>query len=101
MLPGLVLPCLQSHSTDLCRQWQALQIPPRRAALLDYLHCSCGGANLLTMCCVAPQIPFTRYNIEDMLRVSDRLRVELVKEACTAYLEREMTSYNVLETLLL
>ena len=78
-----------------------MQIPSRRAALLDYLHCSCGGAKLLTLCCVAPQIPFTRYNIEDMLRVSDRLRVELVKEACTAYLEREMTSYNVLETLLL
>ena len=59
------------------------------------------GPDLLILCCVAPQIPFTRYNIEDMLRVSDRLRVELVKEACTAYLEREMTSYNVLETLLL
>ena len=98
MLAGLVLPCLQSHFTDVCRRCSGLQISSRRAALLN---CSCVGVTLLTLCCLAPQIPFTRYNIEDMLRVSDRLRVELVKEACTAYLEREMTSYNVLETLLL
>ena len=92
------MPCLQSHSTDSCTHCRSLhtQLP-----CLTLCHCSWGGACLVTLCYVAPQIPFTRYNIEDMLRVSDRLRVELVKEACTAYLEREMTSYNVLETLLL
>ena len=58
-------------------------------------------------CCISPvvacdlQIPFNRNNIEDMLRVSDRLQVTSIKDACISYLDQEMSSYNVMETLLL
>ena len=66
---------------------------------------------LLLDCCLASvmcipyqwrlQILFNRDNVEDVLRISDRLQVIPVKDACAAWLEREMGAFNVLETLLL
>lgn len=47
------------------------------------------------------QILFTRDNVEDVLRISDRLQVVPVKDACAMWLEKEMDAFNVLETLML
>ena len=47
------------------------------------------------------QIHFNRDNVEDVLRISDRLQVIPVKDACAMWLEKEMDAFNVLETLLL
>ena len=51
-------------------------------------------------CCFL-QINFNRDNVEDVLRISDRLQVIPVKDACAMWLEKEMDAFNVLETLLL
>ena len=48
-----------------------------------------------------PQILFSKDNVEDVLRISDRLQVIPVKDACAVWLEKEMDAFNVLETLLL
>ena len=47
------------------------------------------------------QILFSKDNVEDVLRISDRLQVIPVKDACAIWLEKEMDAFNVLETLLL
>ena len=47
------------------------------------------------------QIVFSKDNVEDVLRISDRLQVIPVKEACATWLEKELDAFNVLETLLL
>lgn len=47
------------------------------------------------------QILFNKDNVEDVLRISDRLQVIPVKDACTVWLEKEMDAFNVLEILLL
>lgn len=47
------------------------------------------------------QILFNKDNIEDVLRISDRLQVIPVKDACAVWLEKEMDAFNVLEILLL
>lgn len=47
------------------------------------------------------QILFTKDNVEDVLRISDRLQVIPVKDACAVWLEKEMDAFNVLETILL
>lgn len=47
------------------------------------------------------QILFSKDNVEDVLRISDRLQVIPVKDACTTWLEKELDAFNVLETLLL
>ena len=54
---------------------------------------------ILSLC--RSQILFTRDNVEEVLRVSDRLQVIPVKDACATWLEKEMDPYNVLEILLL
>lgn len=47
------------------------------------------------------QILFNKDNVEDVLRISDRLQVIPVKDACAIWLEKEMDAFNVLEILLL
>lgn len=47
------------------------------------------------------QILFSKDNVEDVLRISDRLQVIPVKDACATWLEKELDAFNVLETLLL
>lgn len=47
------------------------------------------------------QIPFNKENVEEMLRISDRLQVIPVKDACAAWLERELEAFNVLEVLMM
>lgn len=47
------------------------------------------------------QILFSKDNVEDVLRISDRLQVIPVKDACAVWLEKEMNAFNVLEILLL
>lgn len=47
------------------------------------------------------QILFNKDNVEDVLRISDRLQVIPVKDACAVWLEKEMDAFNVLEILLL
>ena len=58
--------------------------------------CTISSFNLVSV-----QIPFSKENIEDMLRISDRLQVIPVKDACAVWLEKELDAYNVLEVLLL
>lgn len=48
-----------------------------------------------------PQIPFNKENIEEMLRISDRLQVIPVKDACAIWLEKELDAFNVLEVLMM
>ena len=47
------------------------------------------------------QVLFSKDNVEDVLRISDRLQVIPVKDACATWLEKELDAFNVLETLLL
>lgn len=47
------------------------------------------------------EILFSKDNVEDVLRISDRLQVIPVKDACAVWLEKEMNAFNVLEILLL
>ena len=64
-------------------------------------HCHC---DLCITCSLLPacgQIPFNKENVEEMLRISDRLQVIPVKDACAAWLERELEAFNVLEVLMM
>lgn len=45
------------------------------------------------------EILFNKDNVEDVLRISDRLQVIPVKDACAIWLEKEMDAFNVLEIL--
>ena len=49
----------------------------------------------------AAQIPFNKENIEEMLRISDRLQVIPVKDACATWLEKDLDAFNVLEVLMM
>lgn len=50
---------------------------------------------------VCSQIPFNKENIEEMLRISDRLQVIPVKDACATWLEKDLDAFNVLEVLMM
>ena len=77
-----------------CRRY--LHIQSCNAVLTSLLlHKSCLHDSKLM------QILFSKDNVEDVLRISDRLQVIPVKDACTSWLEKELDAFNVLETLLL